>query len=129
MYQINPRLATHGLEAQWGSGLADDMILQPDSDGMIEGFKVLDIRERMLDAKNPVSTYRKLTDECISLLEKHQKVVICCSAGVSRSNSIAIAVLVKYFGFGFEEACKLVRQSVPIANPLPVHLRQVMRLC
>jgi protein-tyrosine phosphatase len=104
------------------------MIRQPDANNLIDGFVVLDIRERMLDARNPLSVYSRFIDEAIRLLHLHDKVVICCSAGVSRSNSIAIGVLVKDFGMNFEQAYALVKARVPIANPLPCHLIKIKRL-
>ena len=127
MYLIKDDLATHGLEAQWGTGITDDMIKQPDANGEIDGFFVLDVRERMLDAPNRLTTYVKLIDEAIGLLHRG-KLVICCSAGVSRSNSIALGVLIVEYAMSFEDAIALVRESVPIASPLPCHLRQIRRL-
>jgi protein-tyrosine phosphatase len=103
------------------------MIELPDENGMIDGFNVLDIRERMLDAPNHLSTYNRLINEAIGLLHCG-KLVICCSAGVSRSNSIAIGVLIMRYGMRFEEALSLVKEKVPIANPLPCHLKQIQRL-
>jgi protein-tyrosine phosphatase len=126
---INEQLATHGLEAQRGTGIADDMIQQPDEAGMIDGFKVFDIREMMLDAPSPISIYRRLANITIKTLRDHGKVVICCSAGVSRSNAIAILVLIKHFGMHFEDACSLVREKVPIADPLPCHISQIRKYC
>ena len=72
------------------------MILKPDSKDMIRGFKVLDIGQRMIDAPNPAHIYRRLVIEAIELIKQYGKVVICCSAGVSRSNGIAVGVLVKH---------------------------------
>lgn len=104
------------------------MIRQPDANNSIDGFIVLDVRERMLDARNPLSVYTNLVDEAVRLLHLHGKIVICCSAGVSRSNSIAIGVLTKEFDMSFEQACILVQAKVPIANPLPCHMKQIRRL-
>lgn len=105
------------------------MIAQPDADNKIDGFYVLDIREEMLDARNPPSTYRRLVEQACRLLHQHGKVVVCCSAGVSRSNAIAIGVLVRYCGLDFDEAYDLVKSKVPIANPLPCHLNQIRKVC
>jgi hypothetical protein len=128
LYKINDQLASHGLEAQWSSGLTDEMILQPTAEGEIDGFPVLDVRSRMVDAPNGLYIYRRLVSEAIAMIKKHGKVVICCSAGVSRSNSIAIGVLIKHFGMSFEEACALVKNKVPIADPSPCHLEKIKML-
>lgn len=66
MYEINVHLASHGLESQWGSSIPDEMILKPDCYGMILGYKVFDIRDRMLDAPNPKHVYRRLVIEARS---------------------------------------------------------------
>lgn len=89
---------------------------------------MFDIRDRMLDAPNPIYVYRRLVIEAIELIKQYGKVVICCSAGVSRSNSIAIGVLVKHFGFSFEQACDLVRRNVPIADISACHLDKLKGL-
>ena len=87
----------------------------------------MDVRNQMLDAPNPLSTYSKLIDRAIGYL-RSDGLVICCSAGVSRSNAIAIGVLVVKYGMRFDDAMALVKKNVPIANPLPCHLRQLKRL-
>src|SRR3712207_8067886 len=46
----------------------------------------------------------------------------------SRSNAIAIGVLIKYFKMSFEEAWKLVYSKVPIANIHEVHVRNLKKL-
>lgn len=128
LYEINDQLASHGLEAQWGTGITEEMIVKPDDRGMIRGFKVLDVRDRMLDAPNPTHVYRRLVIEAIEMIKRYGKVVVCCSAGVSRSNSIAIGVLVKHFGFNFEEACILITKKVPIADISEFHLEKPKNL-
>ena len=127
LFVIKDDLATHGLEVQWGTGVPEDKIQQPDANGKIDGFVVLDVRERMLDAPNRLTTYIKLINEANGSLQ-HGKLVICCSASVSRSNSIALGVLVVKYNMSFEDAVALVKEKVPIANPLPCHLKQIQRL-
>lgn len=91
---------------------------------MINGFKVFDIREKMRDSQNPIHI-KSLAEEAPELLGKHDRIVVCCSAGVSRSNSIAIAILMKQAKMTFEEAYKLVQEKVPIADPLSCHLDMI----
>ena len=128
MFKINDFLATHGLEAQWGSDITNDMIAKPDKDGKIDGFKVFDIREKMLDARNPLEVYQELTEEAITMIKQYGKIVICCRAGISRSNAIAISVLINHFDMSLPQALVLVREKVPIANPLPCHIEGIERL-
>ena len=49
------------------------------------------------------------------LLKKRKKVIVICVGGMSRSNSVALACLVKN-GMDFYEAYNLVREKVPIAQ-------------
>jgi hypothetical protein len=61
-------------------------------------------------------------------MQKHGRVVICCVAGVSHSNAIALGVLVKYFGMDFYDAWKLIRKRVPRANINPSHISKLKKL-
>jgi hypothetical protein len=128
LHIINSQLATHGLEGQWGSGLTDDLIQQPDAEGKINGFAVLDVRSRMVDAPNPTYVYRRLVVEGIEMIKQHGNVVVCCSAGMSRSNAIALGILKKHFSMSFEQAHSLVKKQVPIADISPCHLEQIKML-
>jgi protein-tyrosine phosphatase len=49
------------------------------------------------------------------MIKEGNKVVIVCVGGISRSNSVALAYLVKN-GMNFDEAHNLIRKKVPIAN-------------
>jgi len=103
------------------------MILQPDAKGKIDDFIVMDVRRELIDAPNPLSTYARLINRAIGYL--HQgRLVICCSAGVSRSNALAIGLLTIEYGMNFEAAVTLVKEKVPIADPSMCHLRQIRKL-
>ncbi len=128
MYIITDWLATHGLDWQFDGSLPEDMILQPDASGIINGYKVFDIRTKLMDAPTDLHVYRRLVIEASEILKAHGKVVVCCSAGISRSNAIAIALLMKRSGMNFRDAFNIVKFKVPIANPLPCHLGQIQLL-
>ena len=128
MYIIAPHLATHGLEWQFDNSLTEDDILHPDSHGFIQSYPVLDVRTRMQDAPNEPHIYPKLIGEAIALIQKHGKVVVCCSAGISRSNSIAVGVLMRWNQMSFEQAVKTVKDKVPIANMKECHLHCIEAL-
>ena len=70
----------------------------------------------------------KKVDLAWELMQKHGRVVICCVAGISRSNAIALGVLVKYGGMDFYDAWTLVEDRVPIANINPSHISKLKRL-
>ena len=63
-----------------------------------------------------------------SYLEIGEKVVICSCAGVSRSNAIALGVLVRYFKMDFYRAMDLVISKVPICNILHFHITALKKL-
>jgi predicted protein tyrosine phosphatase len=128
LYIITDWLATHGLDWQFDDSLPEDMILQPDASRIINGYKVFDIRTRLMDAPTDLHVYRRLVIESTEILKSHGKIVVCCSAGVSRSNSIAIALLMKRSRMSFRDAFNTVKIKVPIANPLSCHLEQIQQL-
>ena len=49
------------------------------------------------------------------IIKKGKKVVIICVGGMSRSNAVALAYLVKQ-GMNFDKAYNLIREKVPIAQ-------------
>jgi hypothetical protein len=99
------------------------MILQPDASGMINDYKVFDIRTRLMDAPTDLHIYRRLVIESNEILKVYGRIVVCCSAGVSRSNSIAIALLMRRSRMSFRDAFNLIKIKVSIANLLPCHLQ------
>ena len=56
-----------------------------------------------------------------SYLELGEKVVVCCSHGMNRSNSIALGVLVQYFKMDFFKALELIQSKVPICTKANMH--------
>ncbi len=49
------------------------------------------------------------------IIKKGKKAVVICVGGMSRSNSVALAYLVKK-GMDFDEAHNLIKEKVPIAQ-------------
>ncbi len=59
-----------------------------------ELWHVVDCRNDMIDGSgNPEWLYKRKISQAISAIEKYGKVMICCLAGISRSNSIAAGCL------------------------------------
>jgi hypothetical protein len=77
---------------------------------------------------NTLQDYERKIDLAWEMMQKYRRVVICCVAGTSRSNAIAIGVLVKYFKMPFDEAWKLVHYKVPIADIHYVHVISLKEL-
>jgi protein-tyrosine phosphatase len=71
---------------------------------------------------------KKKIDLTLELIQKHGKAVICCVAGISSSNAIALGVLVKYFNMAFYEAHELIGKRVPIANINQSHISKLKTL-
>jgi protein-tyrosine phosphatase len=91
-------------------------------------WPVSDVRDLDDDDSNSLEDYEKKIDLAWELIEKQGRVVICCVAGISRSNAIALGVLVKYFDMDFYDAWELVRQRVPRANINPSHISKLKKL-
>lgn len=91
-------------------------------------WPVSDVRDLDDDNSNSLEDYEKKIDLALELIEKQGRVVICCVAGISRSNAIALGVLVKYFDMDFYDAWELVRQRVPRANINPSHISKLKKL-
>jgi hypothetical protein len=53
---------------------------------------------------NTLEDYERKIDLAWDKMQKYGRVVICCVAGTSRSNAIALGVLVRYFKMPFDEA-------------------------
>jgi len=91
-------------------------------------WPVADVRDLYDDDSNGLEDYEKKIDLAWELLQKNGRVVICCVAGISRSNAIALGVLVKYFDMDFYDAWELVKERVPRANINPNHISKLKKL-
>ena len=62
----------------------------------------------MIDGENPLLEYKLKIMRVLSYLELGEKVVICCRAGISRSNAIALGVLVYHLKNDINNALTLI---------------------
>ena len=76
----------------------------------------------LVDGENPLFEYEINIMSVEASLELGQKVVICCRAGVSRSNAVALGVLVHHFKIDVNQALELITSKVPIYNILHPHI-------
>ena len=74
--------------------------------------KIVDVRDIIDGRGNPESLILKKIDNAIGIIQKKYKVIICCDYGLSRSNAIAVGVLVKHYGYSFEDATKYLFKKV-----------------
>ena len=134
MYKILDNLATHGL-AYDNDG---DNKRYPISKDSVSEQEILTFSEKtdkdgnkwlIIDARilsdyevNDIDDYLALIDAALRALYQNHNVVICCGAGISRSNAIALGVLMKHFHRDFYDAVDLIEEKVPICNIDPLHI-------
>ena len=125
---LDDRLATAGIR-EFSYQILNEFMPQTNNyENAVHSWHVLDVRDLYDDDNNALEDYEGKIDSAWDLIQKHGKVVICCVAGISRSNSIALGVLVKYFNMDFYEAWELVKTKVPIANIDPSHIEKLKKL-
>ncbi len=122
MHNILSNLATHGIGKP---GIIERYVNC--EIGFIDDFRIIDVRT-LIDGDNAPSEYVLNIVRVTSYLELHEKVVICSSVGVSRSNAIAVGVLVRYFKMDFYKAIELVISKVTICNILQPHIIALQKL-
>ena len=100
--------------------------------GLIDDFRMIDVRALPeFDIPSSPSEYKLNIARVTSYLELGDKVVVCCSHGMNRSNAIALGVSVQYFKMDFFKALELIKSRVPICTILSaniVALRKVLRI-
>jgi hypothetical protein len=123
MYKILENLATDGLgEPSELSDYVDCKI------GLIDDFRIIDVRVLPeFDTPSP-SEYKLNITRVSSYLELGEKVVVCCSHGMNRSNAIALSVLVQYFKMNFFEAWELIQSRVPICTIISTNIAALTKL-
>ena len=124
MYKILENLATDGLgEPTELSSYVDCEI------GLIDDFRIIDVRVLPeFDTPSSPSEYKLNIVRVTSYLELGEKVVVCCSHGMNRSNAIALGVLIQYFRMDFFEALELIKSRVPICTIISVNIVALTKL-
>ena len=122
MYKILTNLATHGI----GRPGTIERYVNCEV-GFIDDFRIVDVRT-LIDGENIPSDYLLNIVRVTSYFELGEKVVICCRVGASRSNAIAVGVLVRYFKMDFYKAMEVVISKVPICNILEPHIIALQKL-
>jgi len=93
-----------------------------------DSWKVLDVRDLYDDDSNTLDEYRNKIQLACELLDRFDKVSIGCSHGISRSNAIALGVLMKYFHMDFEYAYELINEKVERARIKECHILKLRQL-
>src|SRR6476659_4794418 len=122
---LEDKLATDGIEYNYRYLLEGSY--QPDQN-TADSWKVVDIRRLCDDDSNTLEDCQKYIDLSIEAIKEHGKVAICCSYGISRSNAIALGVLVKYYDMGFSEALKIIKLKVKVSDIKEIHISKLKEL-
>jgi hypothetical protein len=123
MYKILENLATDGL------GQPSELSAYVNCEiGFIDDYRIIDVRV-LPEFDTPSSFEYKLNIVRVaSYLELGEKVVICCSHGMNRSNAIALGVLVQYFKMDFFKAWELIQSRVPVCTIISINIVALTKL-
>ncbi len=84
-------------------------------DNKLVNYKRISVRD------NSLANLKKHFDEAFQFIEaarkRHEKVLLHCSAGISRSSTIAIAYIMRYRGMSMSKAYNLVKSRRSIIAP------------
>ena len=143
MYQINSKLAVHGFDWDWDKmeeipthnheydELNYGVITDPKFDKTghkLDDWVILDCRTLLDDWVNPIEKYQELISWGMFFLQHDRKIVCCCSAGQSRSCSIALGILVGYFCMDFYDAWELIKVKNPVCNIGMQHFDMIKKI-
>jgi protein-tyrosine phosphatase len=123
---IENKLATQGIQ-QFSYRVLNEGNHQT-NEFTAQSWPVVDVRDLYDDGSSKLEVYEKKIDLSWQVIQNYGRVVVCCVAGVNRSNAIALGVLVKYFEMDFDDAMALIRKKVPIANIDLLHIVQLKKL-
>ena len=77
---------------------------------------------------NDIDNYLALIDAASHALDQNHSVVNCWRADISRSNAIALGVLMKHFHMDFCDALDLIVEKVLICNIDPLHITVLKKI-
>jgi len=75
----------------------------------------VDVRDLIDGEGNDFEVFLGKVEEVENLINVNQKVCVCCESGISRSNAVALAYLVRS-GMEFDEAYNLIREKVQVVQ-------------
>jgi UDP-glucuronate decarboxylase len=84
----------------------------PFEDPATEGYVKLDVRGLVDGPANTGDALRERIETGLALLREHGTLLVCCDLGISRSNTVAAAIVARRDGIPFGEALALVRSRV-----------------
>jgi len=75
----------------------------------------VDVRDLIDGEGNDFEVFIGKVEEVENMINVNQKVCICCESGISRSNAVALAYLVRS-GMEFDDAYNLIMKKVPVVQ-------------
>jgi rhodanese-related sulfurtransferase len=109
---LDPLLGRVVYKGEGDKALATYGIGDKNTPKYINSYKVLDVRSLLDESGNKDEDYYRLIDRGIYLLDNYDRVVVCCAAGISRSNAIAVGILMKYWKMDFQTAFEIVNNKI-----------------
>jgi nucleoside-diphosphate-sugar epimerase len=73
---------------------------------------IFDVRDLVDKIGNPPRYIISKVEQALLLLNSGKKIIICCDYGMSRSNSLAVAVISQWKNIPFAEAVELVKSKI-----------------
>lgn len=129
MFRITDSLATHGLGDKSYPMTEKDLVSGKKLQFPLNDWIIVDCRD-LLDEYNPPMRYAEKileVDDYIFDTYTKSKCVVCCGAGMSRSNAVALGYLL-YKGMTWDEAWKLIHAEGSIAQIESGHLHALRQL-
>lgn len=80
-----------------------------------EDIEVVKVWDLIDGPQENIGQFKSKVDKVERAIKYGKKVVIACRGGLSRSNAVALAYLVKN-GMDFDEAYDMIREKVPVAQ-------------
>lgn len=87
-----------------GTGPALQAAQEPD-------INIIDVRDLVDKAGNRIDAVKQKINEGCDSLRAGRKTVVCCDYGISRSNAVAVGILILYETISFESAVRRVLQA------------------
>lgn len=123
MKKITEYLATHGIGDDYYPHTENQLL----TGQVIDGWTVLDCRDMLDGSGNPLSLYKSKIEQGLEFIKKGSRIVVCCGAGVSRSNAIAAGILM-FLEHSYQDALDVIHEMVKIDLIDIAHLNALRRL-
>ena len=138
-HMITPQLAVGSLYSQYtGFDVIVNMAYRYDGDGFIRHQMTSSIEEHKIMIRigihdkpsEPLDTILpRIIPMLLIALQDGKRILVHCQAGMSRSASVAIALLSKYETVSYTEALRIVKSKRPICQPNEGFVKMLEAYC